>query len=288
MQIFRAKCGSACHLRLELSMKIIDADRRLAEPRGVKALIVGPSGVGKTSQLRTLDPTRTLLLDSDAGDLSVQDVPVDTLRVDDWATARDLACRIGGPNPSYPPTACYSQAHYNALGGALDNLARYQTLFVDSITAISRLSFRWAEQQPEAFSERSGKKDVRGAYGLHAREMIAWLNQLQHARAMNVIFVGILEKVIDDFNVATWQLQMEGGKTSRELPGIVDEIITMQFVDFGDGVPARAFVCTQPNPWNFPAKDRSGRLSQIEEPHVGKLIDKLVGPSERKTFTTLP
>jgi hypothetical protein len=157
------------------------------------------------------------------------------------------------------------------------------TRFIDSITAASRLSYRWSEQQPEAFSERTGKKDTRGAYGLHAREMIAWLNQLQHARALNLIFVGILEKVVDDFNVATWQLQMEGGKTSRELPGIVDEIIAMQLIDFGDGNPVRVLVCTSPNPWGFPAKDRAGRLEQIEEPHLGKLIAKLVG-GDRKPF----
>jgi hypothetical protein len=59
------------------------------------------------------------------------------------------------------------------------------------------------------------------------------------------------------------------------LPGIVDEIITMQFIDFGDGMPVRAFVCTSPNPWGYPAKDRSGRLKQLEEPHLGKLIEKL-------------
>jgi hypothetical protein len=146
----------------ETIMKIISADDRLAERRGVKALIVGTTGVGKTSLLRTLDPTCTLFVDVEAGDLAVQDVPVDTVRLHDWTTARDIACRIGGPNPSFPPTACYSQAHYEAIGGALDKLDKYQTLFVDSITAISRLSFRWAEQQPEAFSDRSGKKDVRG------------------------------------------------------------------------------------------------------------------------------
>jgi hypothetical protein len=269
-------------------MKIISADQRLAERRGVKALIVGPTGVGKTSLLRTLDSTRTLFLDVEAGDLSVQDVPVDPIQLDDWPTARDLACRIGGPNPSYPPTACYSQAHYDAVGGALDNLSKYSTLFVDSITAISRLSFRSAEQQPEAFSERSGKKDVRGTYGLHAREMIAWLNQLQHARGMNVIFVSILEKVTDEFNRAEFQIQMEGTKTGRELPGIVDQIITMQFVDFGDGKPVRAFVCTSPNAWGYPAKDRAGRLEQIEEPHLGKLIAKLVGSGERKPFRVSP
>jgi hypothetical protein len=265
-------------------MKIISADARLAERRGVKALIVGPTGVGKTSLLRTLDLTRTLFIDVEAGDLAVQDVPVDTFQLDDWPAARDIACRIGGPNPSYPPTACYSQSHYETIGGRLDNLEKYQTLFIDSITAISRLSFRWAEQQPEAFSEKSGRKDTRGAYGLHAREMIAWLNQLQHARGLNVIFVAILEKVIDDFNRSEFQIQLEGNKTGRELPGIVDQIITMQFIDFGDGKLARAFVCTSPNPWAYPAKDRAGRLEQLEEPHLGKLIAKLIGPGVRKPF----
>ena len=153
-------------------MKIIGADARLAEKRGAKILIVGPAGVGKTSLLRTLDPRATLFVDVEAGDLAVQDVPVPTVRVDDWPTARDLACRIGGPNPSFPPTACYSQAHFESVGGALENLDRYKTIFVDSITAMSRLSFRYAEQQPEAFSAR-GAKDIRSAYGLHAREMLA-------------------------------------------------------------------------------------------------------------------
>ena len=78
---------------------------------------------------------------------------------------------------------------------------------------------------------------------------------------------------------------MEGAKTCRELPGIVDQIITMQFVDFGDGEPVRAFVCTSPNTWGYPAKDRAGRLNQIEQPHLGKLIAKLVDPCERKPFT---
>jgi hypothetical protein len=155
----------------------------------------------------------------------------------------------------------------------LENIGKYDTLFVDSITAISRLSFRWAETQPEAFSERTGKKDVRSAYGLHGREMILWLNQLQHARAMNVIFVGVLEKVTDEFNHAEWQLQCEGSKTSRELPAIVDQIITYAWIDFGNG-PTRSFVCTSPNSFG-PAKDRSGRLEQFEEPDLGKLIAKL-------------
>jgi AAA domain len=164
----------------------------------------------------------------------------------------------------------------------------YDIIFVDSITAVSRLSFRWAEQQPEAFNERTGKKDTRGAYGLLAREMLLWLYQLQHARGRHVVFVGILEKLTDEFNATSWQPQMEGARTGRELPGIVDQIITMQWIDFGDGAPTRAFVCTSPNAWGYPAKDRAGRLEQIEEPHLGKLIVKLVGPGQRKPFIVSP
>jgi hypothetical protein len=218
-----------------MQLQIITAADRLREKRGAKVLIMGPTGVGKTSLLKTLkDPSRALFGDSEGGDLPVLDLPIPTVRIDSWEIARDLACRIGGPNPSFPATSCYSKKHYDAIGGPLPGLDDIDVLFFDSITDVTRLSFRWAEQQPESVT-RNGQKDTRGAYGLHAREMILWLNQLQHAREKHVIFVGILEPVIDDLNRHTeWQLQSEGAKTARELPGIIDNIVTYQFLNFGD------------------------------------------------------
>lgn len=269
---------------MERRLKIISADERMSQDKGVKALIVGPAGVGKTSLLRTLEPNSSLFIDLEAGDLAVQDVKIDTMRPRTWEECRDLACYLGGPNPALPATACYSTDHYNAvcetMGGA-EALAKYETYFVDSITVAGRLCFKWCEQQPESFNDR-GKKDTRGTYGLMGREMIGWLTHLQHTRGKNVIFVGILENLKDEFNVTSWELQIEGSKTGKELPGIVDEILTLQFVDFGDGAPVRAFVCTQPNAWKYPAKDRSGRLEQVEQPHLGKLLAKLTGKGERK------
>ena len=86
------------------------------------------------------------------------------------------------------------------------------------MTYAGRLCFRHAEQQPEAYSDR-GKKDLRGAYGLHAREMIGWLMQLQRARATNVILVAILEKIVDEFNRPEWSIQLEGSKTGARAAG---------------------------------------------------------------------
>jgi ABC-type transport system involved in cytochrome bd biosynthesis fused ATPase/permease subunit len=83
-------------------MKIIDADTRFREKSGAKILIVGPAKVGKTSLLRTLKSTTALFVDLEAGDLAVQDVPVDTLRPQTWKECRDLACFLTGPNPALP------------------------------------------------------------------------------------------------------------------------------------------------------------------------------------------
>ena len=272
-------------------MKIFTAGDRLAQKSGPKILLVGPSGVGKTSQLRTLSKqtlAQTVLVDVKAGDLAIADLAVASVRPRLWSECRDIACALGGPNPALPPTAAYSEAHYAEVmkNPELAKLAPFKILFVDSLGAASRLCLGWSELQPEAVTDR-GKKDLRAIYGLCARSMLGWLNQLQHARERTVIFVTILERHTDDFNISTWRPQIEGGKTGREIPGIVDEIVTMQWIDFGDRKPVRAFVCTNPNVWGYPAKDRSGRLEQLEPPDLGALLEKLTGPGERKPFVTV-
>lgn len=264
-----------------MSLPIITADERLAEVRGVKAAIFGPPGIGKTTLLRTLNSTTSLFFDLEAGDLAIEGLAIDTIRPRTWRECRDFAVFIGGPNPALRKDQPYSEDHYQAICqkyGDPKVLEKYDTVFIDSITVAGRLCFQWCKGQPEAHSDKTGKPDVRGAYGLHGREMIAWLTHLQHTRAKNVIFVGILDEKFDDFNRKIFVPQIDGSKTGLELPGIVDEVLTLTSLPDDNGVPQRVFVCHTQNSWGYPAKDRSGRLDLLEPPHLGRLIEKIRQP----------
>src|SRR5262245_16873020 len=127
-------------------MKIITADERLAEKSGAKILVIGQSGVGKTSLLRTLSAellTSTLFVDIEAGDIAVSDLEIASVRPRTWNECRDLACVLGGPNPALPANAVYSEAHYNEVikNPELAKLAQYPILFVDSVNSDAVLCF---------------------------------------------------------------------------------------------------------------------------------------------------
>ena len=275
-----------------MSFRIITADERLSAAENKTSLaIFGPPGVGKTTLLKTLPADETVCLDLEAGMKSVQDWRGDSIPVRSFTDFRDLAVLIGGPDPAQHPRSWYGIERHAFLvdehrdSGIEAFLAAKRIVFVDSITDLTRQAMAYARQQPEAFSERSGKPDVRGAYGLLGREVIQALKHLQHARGKTVIFVGVLEKVTDEFGATSWQPQMEGSKAGRELPGIVDQVVSMHLFapdaeagwSLDETATERRFVCQSGNPWGLPAKDRSGRLNVTEPPDLGALIATIDG-----------
>ena len=273
-----------------MPVRIVTADERLSSAHNKTSMaIFGPPGSGKTFTLKSLPPADTVCLDLEAGMKSVQDWSGGSIPVRSFTDFRDLAVLIGGPDPAVDPNAWYSAQHHQhvrgvyAGSGVEEYLASKSIVFVDSITDLTRQAMAYARQQPEAFSERTGKPDIRGAYGLLGREVIQALKHLQHAPGKTVIFVGVLEKVTDEFNTVTWQPQMEGSKAGRELPGIVDQVMSLHlFARDGEGnfvlderATERRLVCRSGNPFGLPAKDRSGRLDVTEPPDLGALLAKI-------------
>ena len=58
------------------------------------------------------------------------------------------------------------------------------------------------------------------------------------------------------------------------------------YIKAEDGTKFRDLVCTSPNTWSYPAKDRSGRLDMIEEPHLGKLFAKIKSGQRKDALVT--
>ena len=79
-----------------MGLPIITADQRMREKKGVKLVLLGKSGIGKTSLLWTLPPDTTLFFDLEAGDLAIGDLAVDTIRPRTWQECRDFAALSAG------------------------------------------------------------------------------------------------------------------------------------------------------------------------------------------------
>jgi hypothetical protein len=277
--------------------RIVTAEERMNQPNRVTGVIFGKHGIGKTSLLWTVDPSKTLFLNLEAGDKSVEDWPGDTIEIRSWREAVDLACLASGPDLSLSQHADgtwpeYSTAHYEHLvrqhPGMVEFLAKHDIHFWDSISVASRMAWKWALAQPGSYAEKTNKLDTRGTYRIIGQDITSWLTRIQHTRNKSIWVVGGLDDVKDDFGRSYWAPQIEGAKAGRELLGIFDEVITMADIPGDDGA-YRAFVCHQINPWKFPAKDRSGKLDMIEPPHLGRLMDKLNGPTATVNHTyTLP
>ena len=96
------------------------------------------------------------------------------------------------------------------------------------------------------------------------------------------MFVAILDERVDDFNRKVFVAQIEGAKTAAELPGIVDEVVTLAEMKAEDGSSYRAFVTQTMNPYGYPAKDRSGQLDLLEPPDLRALIEKCAAATQPK------
>jgi hypothetical protein len=209
--------------------------------------------------------------------------------------ARALACVMCGPDPAADPMDSdnpYSQASYDTyckhLGGP-EAFAKYNAVFWDSVTVGARHCFAWCGTQPEAFSEKTGKPDNRGRYGLHGQEMVRWLTTVQHIPNKSIIIAAILNEDEDDLKRKTYSLQIDGGKSKTELPGIFDNVMTLAVFTDEKGATYRALVCTGMNEWGYPAKDRSGTLSVLEPPDLAKIIAKTgSGPRQGELVREVP
>lgn len=214
----------------------------VAKFHGLKAILAGPPGAGKTYSIRTAPHEETLVLSAESGLLSIQDVPVDVVEV---KAVEDIR---------------------NAYKYLSKEKHDYKWLFLDSLSEIAEVILEDHKRQ---------QKDQRRAYMLLAEDIVRMCKSFRDLSGLNVILVAKEEvRVSDGIEPNQHIISMPGTKVANTIPYLFDGIFWLRVGKVDDEL-RRTFQC-QPDE-NYPmCKDRSGRLGMFEEPNWQKLLDKIL------------
>ena len=217
----------------------------LAATNGVKFLVYGQAGSGKTSLIRTLPAP--LVLSAEAGLLSIQDADIPFIEI---KTFNDL-------EEVYQWLTLSQEA------------AEFQSIALDSISEVAEVVLA---------SEMANKADPRQAYGEMNNRMSDIIRRFRDLPGKHVYFSAKLEKSADETGRMLYNPAMPGKSLTQGLPYQFDEVLALRAEKDTEGRVNRGLMCDTDGLWL--AKDRSGKLDQWEAPELGAIIAKRTAPAQ--------
>jgi len=209
---------------------------------GVKLLVYGQAGAGKTSLIRTLPSP--VVLSAEGGLLSLSGSDIPYIEVTDMATLNEAYIWV-------------TQS---------DEAKQYGSVALDSISEIAEVVLS---------SEKKKSKDPRQAYGALQEIIGDLIRSFRDIQGKHVYFSAKLEKQADELGRMLYWPSMPGNKTGQQLPYYFDEVLALRVEKDAEGHTQRALMCDSDGLWT--AKDRSGRLDSWEAPDLGEIIKKIGG-----------
>ena len=209
---------------------------------GVKVLVFGQAGAGKTRLIHTLPAP--VILSTEGGLLSLRDFDLPYIQIDNIAELQEA---------------------YTWLTES-EEAKQFQSVALDSISEIAEVVLS---------SEKRSAKDPRQAYGSMADQMADLIRAFRDLPGRHVYFSAKLEKTQDEMGRLLYGPSMPGNKVGQALPYFFDEVLALRQERDADGTLVRALMCEGDGTWV--AKDRSGRLQAWEAPDLGAIIAKISG-----------
>lgn len=209
---------------------------------GVKVLVYGQAGSGKTSLIRTLPDS--LVLSAEAGLLSLADCDIPFIQITSMEALQEAYRFI-----------------YES-----EEAKHYQAINLDSVSEIGEVCLN--EKLKHA-------KDPRQAYGETQQLIGDMIRAFRDLPGRHVYFSAKLEKQQDEMGRILYQPSMPGNKMGQSLPYHFDEVLALRMEKDAEGVTQRALMCDSDGLWQ--AKDRSGKLDMWEAPDLGSVIQKIKG-----------
>jgi phage nucleotide-binding protein len=209
---------------------------------GVKMLVYGAAGAGKTSLIPALPSP--IVLSAEGGLLSIAGAAVPYIEINDMESLREA---------------------WRWLAESAE-AREFESVALDSISEIAEVVLN---------AEKKALKDPRQAYGAMQEQMAEIIRAFRDLPRRHVLMTAKLDKQQDEMGRVLYSPSMPGNKTGQQLPYFFDEVLALRVERDADGNPQRALMCDGDGVWL--AKDRSGRLEAWEAPDLGTIINKIGG-----------
>lgn len=207
---------------------------------GVKLLVYGQAGAGKTTLIPSL-PT-PVVLSAEGGLLSIADADVPFIEISTMAELWEA---------------------WEWLTKSKE-ASQFESVALDSISEIAEVVLS---------AEKKSSKDPRQAYGAMQEQMADIIRAFRDVPGKHVYMSAKLEKNQDEMGRMLYSPSMPGNKTGQSLPYFFDEVLALRVEKNAEGETQRALMCDSDGLWV--AKDRSGKLEMWEAPDLGAIIRKI-------------
>ena len=215
---------------------------------GVKMLVYAPSGNGKTTLAATLDLKRTLIISFESGLLSLLDEH----------DANDIQY-------VEPKDLGELKEVYEKLVEDRSLLEKFNTIFIDSFSEIGEMMLEALKTDPSVYT---GMKDNMKLYMMNQEKLIGIAKSFRDLKGYNVIMTALADTKTQNLQEKLVP-SMPGQKLADKLPPLFDFVFYLNVDTEG-----KRQLITQPTS-TITAKSRSRRLDPVEEPDLGKILDKI-------------
>jgi len=195
----------------------------LARKKGIKCLIVGASGSGKTNLARSTG--KTIIISAESGDLTLNDVDVDTISVKTLSEMKE------------------------AFKYVEENTDKYDTVIIDSITEIGDMIVSELKSIPEYSSQKDSMK-----LWMKFTEIITKIaKSFRDLDGINVVVLALAESVKSGFDEKIMPM-IPAKKAQARLSSLYDVVLMIKVDEDGN----RKFICAPTA--EFDAKVRGAEL----------------------------
>lgn len=210
---------------------------------GIKILVHGPAGAGKTSLCATTGEP-TVIISAESGLLSLRGVDIPVIEVkalDQLYEAYDFVVNT-------------------------EQGQAFKWICLDSISEIAEVVLN---------HEKKIAKDPRQAYGALAEKMTDLIRAFRDLPGRNVYFSCKQERAKDEQSGAMlYYPAMPGNMLKQGVGYFFDEVFALRVEKDADGNPTRWLQTSRD--YNYEAKDRSGSLEMFESPDLAAIAAKII------------